>query len=188
MKRTQLIEAGILIVGLIFGYKFVEGFVSLSLQIIFSYRYDFDLWMLLPSIVMMAIYAGFLFLIINKSNQIANYLDRNGTKELYPIKINKGALLHIILIALCLATILSNIADIIVYLFMSFKDEIDSQTLFKDGPTVVSKHAFILAAVQTVTAFIVIYFSRTISNWFFANNPVEELIFDSTIKNNSENV
>ena len=126
MKRVQLIEWGIVTIGLIFGYKFFEGIFTALVQIFYSLQgmQEDILVVLLPTVFMITIYAVCFVLLIKRSGQLATYLQGNSGNETIPIKIGKKALLQVILICICLVTILTQIPEIILYLFESFKDEI----------------------------------------------------------------
>ena len=188
MKRTQLIEAGILIVGLIFGYKFFESIISLVIQLVFSFSYMLEMSAFFPALVYIVFYAGCFVLLIRQSNYIAKYLGANADDTVIPIKINKRALLHVTLIVLAIITILSSLPEIIIYLFESFRNEVNSKSFYDDARTIISKEKFTYSAVGTIIAFLLIYFSKTISSWFFQKDPAEELTFDSTSENKTENV
>lgn len=179
MKRTQLIEAGILVSALIFGFKFFEGIITLLLQIVISFQYDTGTETWIPTFIMLAIYAVIFILLIRKSSHVAKYLGSFSENTSFPLKISKRSILHIVLITLGLITILKNIAEVLVYLYESFKNEV-GRSIFQEGQQqLVNKDQFTFAAVQTVIALIIIYFSKTISNWFLGTDPVEELTLES---------
>lgn len=186
MKKVQLIEWGIITMGLIFGYKFVETIFSAIVQVFYSFQENYgDISAgIVPILVMAIIYAICFVGLIRKSSQIAFYIHGNSSnQENVPIKIGKKALLHVILICICIATIVPNLADILLYLFESFKQEAGKRDFSEFGNGKVSNYTFKLAATQTIIAVVILYFSKDISSWFIRKNEVDELTFDSNPEN-----
>ncbi|NOT52050.1 MAG: hypothetical protein HOP10_12325 [Chitinophagaceae bacterium] len=184
MKRIQLIETGIIVVGLIFGYKFFEGIFSLLIQVFYGFQFGGEdiFETLLPTILMCAAYAICFVLLIRRSGQLATYLGKNMTGEQIAIKIGKKSLLQVTLIGICLATIIANIATILLYLFETFKNEVGRKSFIEERTTGVSGYTFKLTAIQTIVAIVTIYFSKDISAWFVRKNEVDELTFSSPDK------
>jgi hypothetical protein len=177
MKRTQLIEWGIITVGLIFGYKFFEGLFSILLRIL----YNFGQPGLSSDLTRLSVYCGAyavsFVLLIRKSSQIAIWINGSSQNDIVAVKINKHSLLQVILIGICAATILSKIAEILLYLFETFKNE--AGHFHEPIDNTVSKFRFKLAAIEAIVAFVVLYFSKDISSWFIRKNKAEELTFES---------
>lgn len=182
MKRSQLIEWGIVTIGLIFGYKFFEGVFSALVQIFYGFQAGgIDIFsVMLPTLILVALYGVFFILVIRKSSQIASYLAGTEKQEAVPLKIGKRSLLQIVLIAVCVATVLSNVAEILLYLFETFKKEAGRRRYFETDGNAVTNYAFKIAAIQTIVALVVLYFSKEISGWFIRKNEADELTFDSS--------
>ena len=180
MKRVQLIEWGIIVVGLIFGYKFFESIFVLISQLILGYDSDmltgkFFVRMLLVA----AIYAISFVAIIRNSHQIASFVNGGAVNNSLPIKIGRRSALQIVLIAICVVQILSGLADILIYLYDSFKQR-DYRSLgggWDNGP--IGKQAFQAEAVKVVVALVVVAFSKDLSNLFFRKNEPDELVLES---------
>jgi|CXWL01.1.fsa_nt_gi ABC-type Fe3+ transport system permease subunit len=185
MRRVQLIEWGIITIALIFGYKFFEGIFTALVQIFYSFQgMPGDvIGVLLPTVFMITVYAVCFVLLIKRSGSLATYLHGNGEHEPIPVKIGKKALLQVILIGICLVTILTNIPEIILYLFESFKDKVGRHNPIGDNTNTALWHQFKLAAIQVVVAVVAIFFSPDISNWFIRNKEVDELSFESGNEN-----
>lgn len=179
MKRSQLVEYGIIVIALIAGYKFFESIFSLIVQVAYDFQGGEDVSsFVIPYLLMVIIYFSSFILLIRKSRQISAYLVKNQENEVIHLKINKKSLLQVILIAICILTILSNITTIILYLFDTFKHEVSKRSdLF--GPNEMEKFRFKTAAIQTIIALVIVYFSKDISHWFIKKNDTEELIFES---------
>ena len=182
MKRSQLIEWGIVTIGLIFGYKFFEGIFTALVQIFYGFEAGgIDIFsVLLPTLILVAFYGVFFILVIRKSSQIASYLAGTEVQEALPLKIGKRYLLQVVLIAVCVATVLSNVAEILLYLFETFKKEAGRRRYFETDSNAVTNYAFKIAAIQTIVALVVLYFSKEISGWFIRKNEADELTFDSS--------
>ena len=178
MKRVQLIEWGIIVVGLIFGYKFFESIFVLLSQLILGYDSDmltgkFFVRMLLIT----AIYAISFVAIIRNSHQIASFVNGGAVNNSLPIKIGRRSALQIVLIAICVVQILSGLADILIYLYDSFKPSNRSLGRWDSDP--VSKTVFQAEAVKVVVALVVVAFSKDLSNLFFRKNEPDELVLES---------
>lgn len=181
MKRIQLIDWGIVTIGLIFGFKFFEGMFSLFAQIL----YDFDGFAtgsgLVKLLILCAAYAALFLFLIRKSAEIANWINGAVKNEPIGFNIDKHSLLQVVLIALCVATILSNMADIVLYLFETFKNE--AGRFHEPVDTTFSKHRFKVTAIETIVAFVIMYFSKDISSWFIRKDKTAELTFESDPEN-----
>ncbi len=183
MKRVQLIEYGIITIGLIFGYKAFESFFATIIQLFYMFGgigID-DIGSLQPTFLILTAYTVCFILLIRRSGQIAVYLAGMSSSENVPFKIGKRSLLQVVLIGICAATILTNLAEVMLYLFETFKQEAGRRNTGNEG-TSVSKYMFKVAAVRSIIAFVVLYLSKDISNWFIRKNEVDELTFDTTIE------
>jgi H+/gluconate symporter-like permease len=179
MKRTQLIEWGIVTVALIFGYKFFDSLFVLLVQL--SYDLGSLDKVLTRFIVLCAVYALSFVLLIRNSSQVAKWVSGPSPNDVIQVKINKRSLLQVILIGICVGTILSNIGYILLYLFEIFKNE--AGRLHEAGDNMVSKYRFTIAALEAIVAFVLLYFSKDVSGWFIRKNKGEELTFESEAEN-----
>ena len=186
MKRTQLIEYGITVIGIIFGYKFLEGLFSVSIQLLFSSRNGFgDIGTIIGyGLFTIALYGIVFLFAIRKSRQIAEALNNKQPDELVPVKINKSSLLHVILIGLCMYTLLSLIPGFLMNIYDFFEQEVGRKKVTDTEyrlPASTSPLRFQI--VELLFTSTVLAGSRSISRWFIPKDEVEELTFDS----NSEN-
>jgi hypothetical protein len=181
MKRVQLIETGIIIIALIFGYKFFESIFTALVQIFYSFEgmQDDILKMLVPTIFMIAIYAVCFVLLVKRSGQLATYLQGNENNDNIPIKIGKKSLLQVILISICIFTILANIPGMILYLVEAFKEKAGRYNPDNINNNSFQWHGFKVDAIQVIVAIVVIFFSKDITNWFLGKKETDELTFDS---------
>jgi len=183
MKRSELIEWGIVVIALIFGYKFIEALLSLIIQIVYGFDrpgFTLDIFRFLPII---ALYAVVFIALITRSDKIGTYFSRadNANNEIH-IKIGKRSMLQVILIAICISTILSNVAEVIYYLFDAFRRDVHTRAItdqFENGDTPPSTYSFVVNLIRIVIAIIVIYFSKNIADQMIRKNEADELVFDS---------
>ena len=182
MKRSQLIEFGIVAIGLISGYKFFENTISVFFQ--FAYLYADEgmerLRMLLPALIMLVAYGTGFYFLIKKSNRLASWLQGNYPNDTIPLKTDARSLLHVILLGITMFTLISNAPKVIFYLLESFKNEVSNKNLFTETTTIISKSEFWHSFAEVVIALIATIFARTISGWFIRTNPVDGLTFQTT--------
>jgi len=187
MKRAQLIEWGIVVIALIFGYKFFESIITVFIQFFYgitSPDFGADL---LRTFLIMGLYAAGFIVVIKNSHKLAVYLSGPDSPEnTLPVKIGKRPMLQVILIAICAFTVISNIADIIYYLFEAFRNEVRSKgilDLYDSSNQSPGKYTFIVNCMEIVVAIIVIYSSKNIADWLIRKNEADELVFDSKPEN-----
>jgi preprotein translocase subunit SecY len=190
MKKIQLLEWGIITIGLIFGYKFFESFITSVVQVLYSFAGDGGLRdrlsdFLLPIVFMLIIYGVCFVLLIRRSGQIATYLSDkdNGNNDPLPIRIGEKGLLRVILISICLITILSNVPGMLLYLFESFKEKAGRYDPDAAAANPLQWHQFKADAIQVVIAAVAIFFSKDISKWFLRKKELDELVFESGTQN-----
>lgn len=187
MKRVQLIEWGIITIGLIFGYKFMEGMISVVIQFISAMVLDsLDIMVMVPSLIITIIYLAILIGAIRYSRNIAAYINgAENAEDTINLKIGKRSLIHIILITLCAFTILNNIANVLYNLYATFKSEVNSRGIDNDlfmqksNPAV----SLIIPCIQIVAAIIVIAYSKKIADLVLPKSELDELVLDSKPEN-----
>ena len=181
MKRSQLIEYGIITVGLVCGYKFLENGLAVIFQLVYylSEGPADRLSILLPSFVLLTVYGICFILLIRRSGQIASWLQSESPNDQLAIKLDIKSLLYIVLVGVTISSTINHIPKAIIYLFESFKNEVSSKNLFTTRETTVTKNEFILSALHLVIATIAIYFARNITGWLIRKTPVDELTFQS---------
>jgi hypothetical protein len=181
MKRSQLIEFGIITVGLICGYKFLENVLSVLFQLVY-YMAEGPadrLSIFLPTIALLTVYGICFAVLIKRSGQIATWLQGESPNDQLALKIDSKTLLYIILIGLMISSAINHLPKVIIYLFETFKNEISAKNLFTPREITVTKNEFLLSALQLVIAALVIYFAKNIAGWFIRKNAAEKLTFES---------
>ena len=184
MKRTDLIEWGIVTVGLIFGFKFFESIFSGLVQLYYFIESGSGVIdVFLPTFILVTVYAISFIVLIRRSRQIAAYLSGESVNEEVPLRIGKKALLRIILIALCVGVIISNFAAVMVHLLQVMKGDNSPDSAYDPSNKRVNDFAFKISVAKTIFATIVLICSKEISSWFIRKNELDELIFDSKPEN-----
>lgn len=181
MKRSQLVEFGIIAIGIVCGYQFLESTISAILQLVYSYidGSAATLNFILPVFMMIAVYGLFFVLFIKKSRQIAAWLLGNGPDEQIAVKADFQSLLYITFLGILAVSFLTPLPRIIYYLLETFKNTVSSKNLFTSTHTAVSQYQFFLAVLQSVLALTGLYFAKTITGWFAKSYPASELSFES---------
>ena len=186
MKRVELIEIGILAVVLIIGIRAIESLLNVLIYTLYSFSPNFAglgdyIW---PNIIPLAIYFISFFVLLKNAKSIANYL--NGKKSENndsTIRIQKAELLYIIIVALCIATILSEISTVIIYAFDYFKNQVAG---YKNNPPItegtIRLASFKTAAVKLVLTFVLLYFAKPISNSLSKPSPSDQPLAETDNK------
>lgn len=191
MRKIQLIEWGIIVVGLVFGYKFMESVFLLALQLIMSFDLVIEtrngyLW---KSLLVCGIYAVGFVAIIRNSHKLASYLNGGAANDAIPLKIGRRSALQVVLIAICAIQVFAGLATVLIYLYETFASEISKTSRYKYGQTIragISKDHFRIEAVKVVIALIVICFSKDLANLFFRKNEPDELVLESKPEESGE--
>ena len=181
MKRTQLIEYGIITIGLVFAFKAFDSFFTAIIQVLYMFGGigGAEIGPLLPTLFILVAYTVCFIVLIRKSGPIAVYLGGMSAGENVPFKIGKRSLLHVVLIGICAAIILSSLAEVLLYLFETFKQEAGRGSFTDPEGSKMNKYTFNVAAIRTIIAGVTLYFSKDVSNWFIRRNEVDELTFES---------
>jgi len=128
MKKLQLVELGVISVVLIIGYNMITTLFSIITTLLFGFGTAIGeniLFILLPSILFFAFYTITFFILGRNVTRIAKFFCRQGD-DMLAFNLNKAAVLHVIIIAICLYSFLQTIPDILEYLinrFIVYKDE-----------------------------------------------------------------
>ena len=122
MKKLQLVELGIIATALIMGYKMITSLLTLMTSLLFGFGTGIagNLMMaILPTVLFFAFYTITFFLLARNIKPLARFICREN-EELLEFKLTKGAVLHVIIIAICLSSFLQTIPEIIQYIVNKF--------------------------------------------------------------------
>jgi hypothetical protein len=190
MKRSQLIEIGILAVALICGYKFIESLISIVITVLYEFTYGYrDIGpAIIQYLLLLAIYFAGFFVLIRYNKQIADYIDKqaqpaaDSNQEAIHLSIQQSGLLFIILIALCLTTLITEIPLILLSIYNYFKSE--AVGLHRGSPDDVN---FKAAAIKFVFTLIVLFYARSISGWLSRQLPSDKPLVETKGKPDETN-
>jgi len=157
MKKLQLVELGVISVVLIIGYNMITTLFSIITSLLFGLDTTSGIqifFILLPAILFFAFYTITFFILGRNITRIAKFFCRQ-SDDLLVFNLNKAAVLHVIIIAICLYSFLRTIPGILEYVinrFIVYKDEnydgVDLNRWNRNQPTFLSSLiGFILALV-----------------------------------------
>jgi hypothetical protein len=115
MKKLQLVELGVIATALIMGYKMITSLLTLMTSLLFGFGTGIGrniMMAILPTVLFFAFYTIVFFLLARNIKAIARFFCRD-KEEALEFNLNKVAVLHVIIIAVCLSSFLQTIPDII---------------------------------------------------------------------------
>lgn len=122
MKKLQLVELGIVATALIMGYKMIASLLTLMTSLLFGFGTGVSgnlMMAILPTVLFFAFYTITFFLLARNIKPLAKFICREND-ELLEFKLTKVAVLHVIIIAICLSSFLQTIPEIIQYIANKF--------------------------------------------------------------------
>ncbi len=122
MKKLQLVELGIIAAVLIMGYKMVTSLLTLITSLLFGFGTGLGrniMMAILPTALFFAFYTITFFLLARNVKPLARFICRS-SEESMDFKLNKVAILHVIIIAICLSSFLQTIPDVLEYFIDKF--------------------------------------------------------------------
>lgn len=122
MKKLQLVELGIIATALIMAYKMITSLLTLIASLLFGFGTGIGrniMMAILPTALFFAFYTITFFLLARNIKPLARFICRDN-EEFLEFKLNKVAVLHVIIIAICLSSFLQTIPDLIQYIASKF--------------------------------------------------------------------
>jgi hypothetical protein len=122
MKKLQLVELGIIATALIMGYKMITSLLTLMTSLLFGLGTGIGgnlMMAILPTVLFFAFYTITFYLLARNIKPLAKFISREN-EELLEFNLTKVAVLHVIIIAICLSSFLQTIPDIIQYIANKF--------------------------------------------------------------------
>lgn len=187
MKKTQLIEIGILAVTLICGYSFITTLASTIIAVLYQFtsEYNTDSYLLIQYFIVTLIYLGVFIILVKKKTSIATYINQQTQPSLIDDEANsikltlyQHNLLYIILVAMCLVTFLKEIPEVLIGAFEYFEKESGG---LRDRSSYLGKDIdFRSAIIKLVITFIVLVFAKPISEWFGKQADADKKIIETT--------
>ncbi len=179
MKKADVLQLAIILVGIIFGFLTLQYLFSSLFAIftwIFSGGYGADNY-LAPGLSIYAV-IGFqalcCWILITKSDKLASYLyEKSNLGTGFKIVTNTQSLLYIVIIAIGIYLFLSNLTSLLTVIFNGFKQRISHRVLnqFEDERPV----EWARLVLDILLPFLLLLFAKPIAG-FFAKNIGEEPI------------
>jgi hypothetical protein len=186
MRRLEVIEYGVIIVGLILFYDMLISVISILINILFIIEMGSEsnfLEFFLPGILYCLIYAAAFILVIRQRKRIAKFINGEADDTI-DLKLNKKSIIQIVIIVICLTGAISTVPKIVIYLFDSFKSSIESYDRYSDKVPDNAMEFWTTVTKLTITVVLLI-FSRNISGYFDNNSDTIEISNISPKENKS---
>lgn len=167
MRKVQLVETGIIATALIMGYKMITSLLTLMTSLLFGFGSMGRnlLFAILPTVLFFAFYTITFFLLARNVKPLARFICR-ANDELLDLKLNKAAVLHVIIIAVCLSSMLQTIPDVLEYLINKFIAPAESAENFEPGEWRRSNMTFWNSLFSLIISIILLFTSKSISSFF----------------------
>src|SRR4026208_772809 len=117
MKKIQLVEMGIIAAVLVMGYKMITSLLALITTLLFGLGSGISqniLIAILPTVLFFAFYTIIFFLLARNVKRLARFI-YSRDEETFDLRLSKVSVLHVIIIAICLNSLLQTIPDVIEY-------------------------------------------------------------------------
>jgi len=169
MKRIQLIEIAIIVVALVCGFKAFDSLIGIVIATFYQFAYSYtDAGpSIIQYILLTAIYFGIFLLLVRKRKLIALYIhgqgqaaDTDTEEQAINITLYQDNLLFIVIVALCLVTLITEIPAILIGIYDYFKKESSG------GRYSAENINFKAAAIKLVVTVIILFYAKPISKWF----------------------
>jgi hypothetical protein len=177
MKKLQLVELGVIATALIMGYKMITSLLTLMTSLLFGFGTGIGrnvMMAILPTVLFFAFYTITFFLLARNIKPLARFIcpDRDETLE---FKLNKVAVLHVIIIAVCLSSFLQTIPDIIQYIASKFIKTGQYGEDFEPAEWRTGKIRFWNSLIGFIISVILLIISKNIASFFGKEDPSYEI-------------
>ncbi|HEX6846133.1 MAG TPA: hypothetical protein VF144_04100 [Chitinophagaceae bacterium] len=177
MKKLQLVELGIVATALIMGYKMITSLLTLLTSLLFGFGTGIgrNLFMaILPTVMFFAFYTIAFFLLARNIKPLARFICRDHQESL-DLRLSKVAVLHVIIIAVCLSSFLQTIPDIIQYMASTFPGFGQMGADFAPEEWRTGKIKFWNAVIGFMISVILLITSKNIAAFFGKDEPSYEI-------------
>lgn len=178
MKKLQLVELGIVATALIIGYKMVTSLLTLLTSLLFGFGTGIGgnlMMAILPTVLFFAFYTVTFFLLARNIKPLARFICREN-EELLEFKLNKAAVLHVIIIAICLSSFLQTIPEIIQYIAGKFINTTQYGEDFEPVEWRTSKIRFFNSLIGFIISVALLITSKNIASFFGKDEPSYEIV------------
>ena len=177
MKKLQLVELGIIATVLIMGYKMITSLLTLMTSLLFGFGTGMGrnvMMAILPTVLFFAFYTITFFLLARNIKPLARFICRDYEESL-EFKLNKVAVLHVIIIAICLSSFLQTMPDIIQYTASKFIGTNQYGEDFEPGEWQRSKIKFWNSLIGFIISILLLIISKSIASFFGREEPSYEI-------------
>jgi len=177
MKKLQLVELGIIATALIMGYKMITSLLTLMTSLLFGFGSGIGrnlMMAILPTVLFFAFYTITFFLIARNIKPLAKFICRDPEESL-ELKLNKVAVLQVIIIAVCLSSFLQTIPDIIQYIAGKFLNPDQLGADFEPPEWRTGKIKFWNSVIGFIISVILLIASKNIASFFGKEEPSYEI-------------
>ena len=168
MKKLQLVELGIIATALIMGYKMVTSLLTLLTSLLFGFGTGISgnlMMAILPTVLFFAFYTITFFLLARNINPLARFICREN-EELLDFKLNKAAVLHVIIIAICVSSFLQTLPEVIQYTASKFISINKYSEDFEPAEWRTSKIRFWNSLIGFIISLVLLITSKNIATFF----------------------
>lgn len=172
-----MIEWGIVTIALITGFKFVTSFLSVIIQ--FTVLSETQVEMILRLLLVTAIYFVVFWLLLRYSEKIAALISGPDNGKTLSLAIGKRALLHVVLIAVAISIIVSDLAAVVYNIFDMINNNPDGKGLtglFDSFGFMGTRYTFMIALIAAI---FLLVFPRRIAYAVIGKEEPDVLTFDS---------
>jgi hypothetical protein len=177
MKKLQLVELGIIATVLIMGYKMITSLLTLLTSLLFGFGTGIGrnvMMAILPTALFFAFYTITFFVLARNIKPLARFICGDNEESL-EFKLNKVAVLHVIIIAVCLSSFLQTIPDIIQYIASKFISVDQYGEDFEPGEWQRSKLKFWNSLIGLMISVVLLIISKQIASFFGKEDPSYEI-------------
>ena len=177
MKKLQLIELGVVAMVLIIGYKMITSLLTLVTSLLFGFGTGIGrniMMAILPTVLFFAFYTITFFLLARNIKPLARFICRDHDESL-EVKLNKVAVLHLIIIAVCLSSFLQTIPDIIQYVASKFLSAEQYGEDFEPDKWRTDKIKFWNSVIGFIISALLLITSKNIASFFGKEDPSYEI-------------
>ncbi len=138
MRKIQLVEMGIIAAVLVMGYKMITSLLALITTLLFGLGSGLSqniMMAILPTVLFFAFYTITFFLLARNVKPLARFICREGDEPM-DFKLNKVSVLHVIIIAICLSSILQTLPYVIGFIIEEFSPKPETEPGYYDNRSV----------------------------------------------------
>ena len=177
MKKLQLVELGIIATALIMAYKMITSLLTLITSLLFGFGTGIGrniLMAILPTALFFAFYTIIFFLLARNIKPLARFICRENEGSL-DFKLNKVAVLHVIIIAICLSSFLQTIPNILQYIANKFMNVDRYGEGLEPAELRSDKIIFWNSVIGLIISVILLITSKNIASFFEKDEPSYEI-------------